>query len=131
MAKPTRIRFLVLAWVGTGAACAYLTRVALAAANTTIQSELELTDLQMGDVLAAFFVGYLIFQIPGGWLGVRFGRRATLAGLAACGSVATVWTAMADGMPGLRYSRIILGLAQAGMVPCTASVLKDWWRRPA
>ena len=43
-----------------------------------IQSEFALSDAQFGWVFSAFTFAYAIFEIPGGWLGDRFGPRKVL-----------------------------------------------------
>lgn len=45
-------------------------------------SDLGLTEIQWGWVMAAFLVGYTIFQFPGGMLGDRFGPRRVIAAIA-------------------------------------------------
>lgn len=125
--QPTRVRFGVLGALALLAMTAYLTRVCIAAANTTIQSELDLTPEQMGNVLAAFSIGYLVFQVPGGWLGNRFGNQLILPLLSVLSSLATAGSGLATSASGLWASRMGLGLAQAGMIPCAAKVLSDWF----
>ena len=125
--RPTMVRFAVLLALALAAASAYLTRVCISVANTTIQRELAFTNEQMGDILAAFAVGYLLFQVPGGWLGTRFGARLVLPVLSVGWSLCTVWTGVAVSLTGLWCSRVAFGLAQAGLVPCSAKVLRDWF----
>lgn len=105
---------------------AYLTRYCIAVANTTIQTELSLNDVQMGLILSAFGWGYLICQVPGGWLGNRIGTRSSLPLLSILWSVFTVWTGLAGSYLNMFASRVSFGLAQAGLVPNSAKVLKDW-----
>ena len=59
-------------------ASAYLTRHGLAVANTTIQEELGFNNQDFGWLYGAFSLGYLLFQVPGGWFGQKFGTRPTL-----------------------------------------------------
>lgn len=124
---PTCVRFAVLAMLALLAMTAYLTRACIAAANTTIQRELGLASEQMGDILSAFWIGYLVFQIPGGWLGTRYGNRLALPLFSALSSAAIAWTGLAISAAGLWASRVGLGLAQAGMIPCAAKVISDWY----
>src|SRR5262249_5846924 len=41
--------------------------------------DLSLTDEQMGLIFGAFWLAYALFEIPGGWMGDRYGSRGTLA----------------------------------------------------
>ncbi|QDV15997.1 putative sulfoacetate transporter SauU [Gimesia panareensis] len=124
--KPTRVRFLVLAGLSSGFLLAYLPRAGLAPLNTTIQADLTFDDLQMGRVLAAFYAGYFLFQIPGGILGQKLGNRLALPLLQLISAIANLLTAVAHSFGLIWFSRLLLGLAQAGMVPCSAQVIKNW-----
>lgn len=124
--QPTFVRYGVLGMLALAAMSAYLTRQCLAAANTTIQRELELDNAAMGRVFGAFALGYMLFQVPGGWLGDRVGTRPTLSLCSALWSLVTIWTAWSWSFTSLLLSRLSYGLAQAGMVPVSARILKDW-----
>ena len=116
----------MLAALALLAADAYLTRI-LGAAGTTIQHELGLSDEAMGFILGGFALGYLWFQIPGGWLGNRLGPRVVLPTITILWCLCTLWASIVSSGSGLRYSRIALGLTQAGLVPCCMKVLADWY----
>lgn len=117
---------MVLALVGLASSSAYLTRYSISVANTTIQGELGLTSSEMGWVFSIFNFGYLIFQVPGGALGTRYGTRVSLPVLSALWSVITLWTAAATSYLPLLASRVVFGAAQAGLVPNSAKVVTDW-----
>jgi len=116
----------MLALVALASSSAYLTRHCIAVANTTIQKDLDFTNEQMGWILGAFSWGYLFFQIPGGWLGTRFGTRAALTGLSVLWSGVTVATGASTTFLSMFSTRTLFGAAQAGLVPNSAQVLKDW-----
>ncbi len=122
----TRVRYLVVALLAVAAFCAYLTRVCISTAATTIASELRLDNQQMGAVFAAFSFGYFLFQAPGGWLGCRFGARVVLPAMSIGWSLCTSWSGMAGSVGGLWSARLACGCAQAGLVPCSSQVLADW-----
>ena len=52
----------------------YVDRVNISTAASEIQSELRLSNTELGLAFSAFAYPYLIFQIAGGWVGDRFGR---------------------------------------------------------
>ncbi len=122
----------MLTIVAFAAASAYLTRYCISAANTTIQHDLGFSDAQMGKLMGVFAFGYLLCQVPGGWLGNRFGTRFAFAFLSVCWSLSNVWSAMASAFQMQWASRFSLGLFQAGLTPISAKILKDWiplqWR---
>jgi MFS family permease len=121
------VRYLVMLMVSLGSATAYLTRHAIAPAATTIQAETGLTTEQMGYVLSINSIGYFVCQIPAGWLGTRFGTRFALSALCTAWSVCTVWFASVASFWGLVSARIAFGGMQAGLVPNSAKVVKDWF----
>lgn len=129
---PTSVRWVVLGITAFASASAYLTRYCISAANTTIQEELGFNDVQMGELMSAFGIGYLLCQIPGGWLGNRFGTRFAFAFLSVFWSLCNTWSAIASVYRMLWASRFSLGMFQAGLVPVSAKILKDWiplrWR---
>ncbi len=124
--QPTSIRWVVLGLVAFAAASAYLTRYCISAANTTMQADLGFDNAQMGGLMSAFMLGYFLFQIPGGWLGTRFGTRAAFVVIAVCWSLCNAWTAAASLLGMLWASRFMLGVFQAGMTPLSAKIVKDW-----
>jgi len=120
-------RSWVLLLMAAAVASAYLTRHCLAAANTTMQIELKINNEQFGYLYSAFSLGYLLFQVPGGWLGQRLGTRVTIPLLSLLWSAATVATALVTSLPALVATRFAFGLAQAGLIPNQAKVLNDWF----
>lgn len=124
--KPTYVRFLVVASLGVGFLLAYLPRAGISSMVKTIQHDLLINDVDMGRILAVFFAGYFFFQIPGGLLGQKLGNRIALPLLQLLSAIANLLTAVAYSFGFIWISRFLLGLAQAGMVPCSAQVIKNW-----
>lgn len=128
--NPVRIKLArigVLTLLSLALFLAYLTRHSLAVVNTTMQLELGINNEQFGYLVSAFSAGYLLFQIPGGWFGQRFGTRATLSLLAALWSIMTCITAGVASLYTLIVARFFFGLGQAGLIPNQAQVIKDWF----
>lgn len=127
LTRPTKVRHLVLAGMTGSVVIAYLSRTALAPAGSVIQNELRLSNLEMGTVHGIWAFGYIAFQLPGGWLGDRFGRRTMLPVYGLAWSLCALWTANAASYSGLWWSRLIFGGAQAGLVPCLTRACLDWF----
>jgi MFS family permease len=125
--RDSGVRHLVLAGMTAAVAVAYLARTVLAPAGSVIQEELHLSNLEMGAVHGIWAVGYVVFQLPGGWLGDRFGRRRMLPVYGLIWSLCTMWTARAATYQDLWWSRLIFGAAQAGLVPCLTRACIDWF----
>lgn len=123
---------MVLVIVALASASAYLTRYCISAANTTIQSELNFDDTEMGRLMGGFALGYLVCQVPAGWIGNRWGTRLTFAVLSVLWSLSNLWSALVSGLHSMWASRLSLGIFQAGLTPLSAKILSDWmplkWR---
>ena len=124
--RATVVRWVVMGLVAFAAASAYLTRHCLAAANTTIQAELELDDKQMGWILSSFNLGYLFFQVPGGWLGLRYGARFAFPLISVVWSLFSVLSSVSSWLVTFCATRFGLGVFQAGLTPISAKVVRDW-----
>src|SRR5688572_24943801 len=58
--RPTKTRFIVLAWLCAAAALAYVSRNAIAVAESTVRTDLGLTMQQSGWLMSAFFFSYAL-----------------------------------------------------------------------
>ncbi|NQV26581.1 MAG: MFS transporter, partial [Rhodopirellula sp.] len=102
----------------------------LAVAEKTIRLDLDISEETMGFIMGpAFFWSYALFQIPGGWLGKRFGSRTWLPIFSALSAGATMLFGMATGVFGLLSARIGIGVAQAGLFPCSTIAITKWFPR--
>src|SRR5688572_31793646 len=91
---PTRVRHTVLWLTVVAYMITYIDRVVISAAVPSIQEEFGFSIVTIGWVLGAYQLAYALFQIPGGWLGDRFGPRRALPAIVAWWSVFTAFTAM-------------------------------------
>jgi sugar phosphate permease len=125
--SPTRVRYVVLAFVAAAGFLAYLTRYSLGAVLTTIQAELDLSNAVVVGISAGWSLSYAFFQVPGGWLCDRIGARRLLpvCCVAWCGCV--VWTARAVDPDEIWWSRVAFGVAQAPLIPTVTRLLVDWF----
>jgi ACS family D-galactonate transporter-like MFS transporter len=78
-AKPSKVRFLILALVTGGTMINYLDRTLLSVAAPSVTKELGLDAAVMGLVFSVFSWTYAAAQIPGGVFLDRFGARVTYA----------------------------------------------------
>lgn len=124
---PTRVRYRVLAWLCALAALAYVHRSCLAVAAGTVQRELGMSGEEMAWALAAFAWGYAAFQLPSGALGDRWGARIGLTACVLVWSAATGMMALAGGFLVLFACRLLLGVGQAGIFPCSVNTIARWF----
>ncbi len=126
-APATQVRHHVSAWLAAAATIAYLCRNSIAVAEKTIRTDLDLTEAQMGMILGpAFFWAYAPAQIPAGSMGERFGSRRTMPVLSVAWSLAMACCAVAGSAASLIAARIAMGLAQAGLFPCSTNSIAHW-----
>src|ERR1051326_6566884 len=89
---PTRVRYGVLGFACSLSLLTYLDRVCIMRVRENMQTDLSLADWQMGMVFSAFAVGYLLFEIPGGWMGDRWGSRRVITRIVVWWSLCTALT---------------------------------------
>ncbi len=92
MEKPTRTRYWVVVFAVALAVIQYIDRVCISKAAPTMGKELGLTKEDMGTAFSAFTLAYALFEIPGGWLGDKFGPRKVLIRVVCWWSVFTAAT---------------------------------------
>jgi ACS family glucarate transporter-like MFS transporter len=125
--RPTRARFLVLAFLCALTFILYLDRVCISQAVVAIQKELRLSRTQMSYVLMAFTLAYGLFEMPTGHWGDRIGSRAVLTRIAIWWSAFTALTAACNGFVSLLVVRFLFGAGEAGAMPNSARVIARWY----
>ena len=126
MNAPTHTRFIVLAGLCAAAALSYVSRNAIGVAESTVRADLGLTKEQSGWLMSAFFISYSVCQIPGAWVGQRFGARRALPAFAIVWSIATAATAL-GGFVNVLAMRVVKGVSQAGLFPICTGVVAKWF----
>jgi len=127
----SRIRWLLIFGLFILSAVAYLDRVNISIAGTSIAAEYHLSQIQLGWIFSTFLWGYAIFQTPGGWLADRFGpRRVLTAGVLWWGIftalTAAVSTKIAFAVLFLAAVRFLLGAGEAVVYPASNQFVSRW-----
>src|SRR5690348_380166 len=127
-AKPTRVRYGVVAFAIALAVVTYIDRVAIssAAAVPAIRRDLGLDDVQMGYVFGAFALAYALIDIPGGFLGDRLGPRRVLCRVVLWWSFFTAATGWAWSYASLTATRFLFGAGEAGCFPNLTKSFSTW-----
>src|SRR5258708_33677159 len=107
----------------------YLDRVSLANTATLITKEYGFSKATMGIIFSAFIWSYALFQVPGGWLGDRFGPRRVLSVIMAYRTVIAVLTTFATGFYSFWGIRFSLGVCEAGAFPSAPRAMQLWYPR--
>lgn len=146
---PTRARYGVLGFACSLALLTYLDRICIMQAAASIMADLDINKKEMGLVFSAFMLGYLVLEMPGGWMGERWGTRRVLTGMVLAWSLFTVltgciWPFALDSGKELHIGgyviplvfnslalmllvRFLFGLGEAGAFPNLTRVVRDWF----
>ena len=94
-----------------------------------ISQEFNFDKVTMGLIFSAFVWSYALFQIPGGWLGDRFGPRRILTAIVGYWSVMTALTAFASGAMSFVFVRFMFGVGEGGAFPVATRSMQLWFPR--
>lgn len=126
--RPTHVRYAVLGLTFGAYMITYMDRQILAVSRPVISKDLGISLVMMGNITFAFRLGYALFQIPGGWLGDRFGARRALAAVVTWWSAFTAFTGMAWNGISMLTIQTFFGLGEAGAFPIATRSLSRWMR---
>ena len=108
---------------------AFVDRTNISLALPKIGRELHMDPAQQGNAFGLFFVGYVLLQIPGGYLAEWWSAKRFVT------TLLVVWGACAVGC-GLVHTqmqfwvmRFLLGVAEGGVWPATLVLLSHWFPR--
>jgi sugar phosphate permease len=107
----------------------YLDRVNISTVAPVISQEFHFDKITMGIIFSAFAWSYAAFQVPGGWLGDRFGPRRVLTGIVTYWSIMTALTAAAASAVGFFAVRFLFGIGEAGAFPVATRAMQLWYPR--
>ena len=105
----------------------YLDRVCINSAGPEMQQDLGLSTTQWGYVVSAFLLAYGVFEVPGGWLGDRFGPRLILTRIVVWWSAFTALTGMVRSYVALLIVRALFGAGEAGAYPNASCAISRWF----
>jgi MFS transporter, ACS family, glucarate transporter len=134
--RPTWVRWRITILLVVASFIDYFLRYHLTIAAPAMIPSLGVSEIQWGWVLAAFPLGYAIFQLPGGAAADRFGPRRVLAlAMLAWGALVAL-TALVPAPPtvplGLTIALLIaigfaVGTAHAPIYPTVACTVRRWF----
>lgn len=136
MVKKNRVRWKVLAYLFLISVVTYIDRVNISVAAKEMMPAFAISPIGMGEVFSAFVLGYALFQLPGGWMGDRWGSRKVLTFAIVWWSLFTILTALANqliiasflGVFGsLILIRFLIGLGEAAALPNFNRTVANWF----
>ena len=127
----SHVRWFLIFWLFVLSAVAFLDRVNISIAGSSIASDYHLTNVQLGWVFSSFLAGYALFQTLGGRLADRFGPRRVLAGGVVWWGVFTALTAaVPHGAKGALFLfvsiRFLFGAGEAVVYPASNQFVSRW-----
>lgn len=132
---PTRARWRIIALIFCVYVLMFFDRVNISIAAKFIMPEFGLSQLEFGGIFSAFVLAYALAQIPGGWLGDRFGPRRVMTWAILWWSAFTALTALAGeefltatlGVVGsFALVRALVGLGEAAAPPNGNRMVANW-----
>ncbi len=131
----SRMRWFLVFGLFILSAVAYLDRVNISIAGSSIAAEYHLGNIQLGWIFSAFLVGYGLFQTPGGWLADRFGPRRVLTAGVLWWGIFTALTAavsakIAFAVLFFAAVRFFLGAGEAIIYPASNQFVSRWIPSP-
>jgi MFS transporter, ACS family, solute carrier family 17 (sodium-dependent inorganic phosphate cotransporter), other len=121
-------RFTVIGLFFLSTLICYVDRVNVSIAIIPMARDMGYSPATQGVVLSAFFWGYIVSQLAGGWMADRFGGKAVLGFGVACWSLATFVTPLAASfsLPLLLAARVALGVGEGVNFPAIHSLAARW-----
>jgi len=121
-------RYTIVGMCASGMFLCYVDRVNISVAAIAMQHDLGWTETTKGLVLSAFFLGYILLQVPTGWLANRFGGKIVMSVAVLLWSLFTLLTPIAATMslPVLIAARIALGAGEAATYPAVYNIYGKW-----
>ena len=122
-----RYRWVICALLFFGTTINYIDRQVLGILARDLQREIGWTELQYGNIVAAFSAAYAIGLILAGRLMDRFGVRTGYAVALTIWSIAGMVTALARTPIQFGLCRALLGLGEAGNFPAAIKGVAEWF----
>ncbi len=135
-ARPTRVRYSILALLCALAMITYLDRAMIGNVKDDLMGAVDRPKADYFYVLLCFQLAYALFEIPSGWMGDTFGPRKTLIRIVVWWSAFMALTAFA----GMQFGGVVLipftvllvlqfmfGMGEAGAFPNIARSLYNWF----
>lgn len=116
-------RNVILALLFLGWSLGNLDRYIMNYAVVSITGDLQLDASSTGIILSAFFLGYAIMQIPGGWLADKFGAKRILLVAVIMWSIFTGLTAIAWSLTAMIVIRFLFGIGEGGFQPSSSKII--------
>jgi MFS family permease len=108
---------------------AFVDRTNISLALPSMSRDLHMNPEQAGNAAGIFFWGYVLLQIPGGYLAQHWSAKRFVAVLLVVWGVCASATGLVRTWQELYAMRLLLGIAEGGVWPATLVLLAHWFPR--
>ncbi|GHJ39247.1 MFS transporter [Streptomyces sp. TS71-3] len=105
----------------------YIDRTNISFALPHLEVDMHLSGAQQGFVSGVFFWGYLVLQVPGGYMAERWSAKRWIAILMVLWSAAAVASGLTNDFTELVIARFLLGVAEGGVQPALMATIRSWF----
>ncbi len=123
----TKIRWRLLPLLLACYVSAYLDRVNVGFAKLQMLQKLGFSETVYGLGAGVFFVGYVIFEVPGNLVMMRFGARVWISRILITWGIISGLTMLVRSPAAFYVLRFLLGAAEAGFVPAVIYYMMIWF----
>lgn len=95
--------------------------------HSSMMKDLLMDDKMKGEAAGIFFFGYLLLQIPGGWLASRWSARKLIGLCLIAWGACAVGCGLAQTFRQFEVMRVLLGVAEGAVFPATLVLLASWF----
>src|SRR5947208_4369039 len=103
--------------------------LALEPSISSMMKDLMMDDELKGKAAGIFFVGYLLLQLPGGYLASHWSARKVISIFLVAWGLCAVGCGLSQTFRQFEWMRFFLGIAESGVFPATTVLLANWFPR--
>src|ERR1700739_3531706 len=123
-----RIALRLLPFVFVMYVICYVDRANVSFANLRMSADLGFSDSVYGLGVGMFFLGYVLFEVPGAIMVERWSARKWLARILITWGMVTVLTGFVHTARQFYAARLLVGVAEASFFPGIIVYLTHWFR---
>jgi MFS family permease len=96
---------------------------------STMMKDLLMDDRLKGQAAGVFFLGYVLLQLPGGYLASHWSARKVISIFLVAWGICAIGCGLAKTFFQFEVARFLLGIAESGVFPATTVLLASWFPR--
>ncbi|MGD0251638.1 MAG: MFS transporter [Verrucomicrobiota bacterium] len=96
---------------------------------SNMMKDLFMDDRMKGDAAGIFFFGYVLLQIPGGYLASYWSARKVISLCLIGWGICAIGCGLSHTFRQFEWMRFLLGVAESGVFPATLVLLANWFPR--